>query len=130
MNATVHTTSRATPTQLAFNRDAMLNVSFEADWQFIKEPKQKLIVQNNNRENATRIPHEYHVGDVVTIITGKQRKHGHDQNEGPYRVTQLNDNGTVKLVKDAKDKGGAVHSTWNIRNITPRRIWSILFKIT
>ena len=53
----VHTTTQATPTQLVFGRDALLNISFEADWQYIKERKQKLIVQNNKRENAKRIPH-------------------------------------------------------------------------
>ena len=31
MSAAVHTTSHAPPTQLAFNRDAMLNASSEAD---------------------------------------------------------------------------------------------------
>jgi len=31
MNSTVHTTARATPTQLVFGRDAMLNASFQAD---------------------------------------------------------------------------------------------------
>jgi len=35
MNSTVHTTSRATPTQLVFGHDAMLNASFQADWQLI-----------------------------------------------------------------------------------------------
>jgi len=41
MRATVHTTTRATPTQLVFRRDAMLNMNFEANWQYIKEQKQK-----------------------------------------------------------------------------------------
>ena len=62
MNSTVHTTSRAAPSQLAFGRDALLNVSFKADWQCIKERKQKLITQNNKRENATRVPHACNVG--------------------------------------------------------------------
>ena len=44
MRSTVHTTTRATPSQLVFNRDAILNTSFEADWQCIKECKQKLIL--------------------------------------------------------------------------------------
>ena len=54
VNSTVHTTLRATPTQLVFGRDALLNISFQADWEYIKERKQKLILQNNARENATR----------------------------------------------------------------------------
>jgi hypothetical protein len=33
----VHTTTRAKPTQLVFGRDVLLNISFKADWQYIKE---------------------------------------------------------------------------------------------
>jgi hypothetical protein len=29
----VHTATRATPTQLVFGRNALLNISFKADWQ-------------------------------------------------------------------------------------------------
>jgi len=42
MNSAVHTAARATPAQLVFGRDTMLNASFQADWQFIKERKQRL----------------------------------------------------------------------------------------
>jgi len=38
---------------------------------------------------------------------------------GPMRITQVYDNGTVKLTKVA-DNGGAVSQTWNIRNVEPR----------
>ena len=67
MRSTVHTTLRAMPTQLVFGCDALLNVSFQADWQHIKERKQKLILQNNKRENAKRIHHHYTVGDQVMV---------------------------------------------------------------
>ena len=95
MRSTVHTTLRATPTQLVFGRDALLNVSFEADWQYIKERKQKLILQNNKRENAKRIPHTYSVGDRVMVRKDPNRKHGSNQYKGPYTITRVNDNGTV-----------------------------------
>ena len=52
----VHTTTRAMPTQLVFGRDAFLNILFEADWQYIKDRKQKLILQNNKRENWNVYP--------------------------------------------------------------------------
>ena len=123
MNSTVHTTSRATPTQLVFGRDAMLNATFQADWEFIKERKQRLILQNNTRENAKRIPHDYKVGDIVVVKAGKTRKHGSNPYLGPQRITQVYDNGTVKLVKVANN-GGAVSQTWNIRQIEPRTAWS------
>ena len=50
--ATYHTTLQATPAQLVFGRDAILNVEFEANWNFIKENKQKLIHLNTQRENS------------------------------------------------------------------------------
>jgi len=119
MNSTVHTTSRATPTQLVFGLDAMLNASFQADLQFIKERKQRLILQNNKRENAKRTPHTYNVGNVVVVKAGVKCKHGTPPYLGPMRITQVYDNGTVKLTNVANN-GGAVSQTWNIRNIEPR----------
>jgi len=107
------------PTQLVFGRDAMLNATFQADWQFIRERKQRLIIQNNKRQNAKRKPHAYNVGDVVAIKAGKGRKHGSNPYLDPMRITQVYDNGTVKLVKVADNNGGAVSQTWNIRNIEP-----------
>ena len=101
-----------------FGRDAILNVSFQADWNYIKERKQRLILQNNKRENATRKDHVYTVGDHVMISQDTNRKHGSDPYKGPYTVTQINDNGPVQLTKAATN-GGAVSQTWNIRNIYP-----------
>jgi hypothetical protein len=120
VNASLHSTNKATPSQLVFGRDAILNVSFEANWQYLKERKQKLILHNNQRENSKRIPHTYAVNDMVMIKQGRTRKHGNTKYEGPFRIVQVNDNGTVKLVKDAND-GGAVYETWNIRNLHPCR---------
>ena len=109
--------TRATPSQLVFGRDALLNVSFEADWQYIKERKQKLIVQNNRKENKRRVPHAYNVGDQVMIRLAPSRKHGSEKFTGPHTLTAVNDNCTVTLRKDAN--GGAVYETWNIRNLEP-----------
>ena len=113
----VHTTTRATPTQLVFGRDALLNISFQADWNYIKERKQHRILQNNKRENATRIPHTYQVGDQVMVKQDPHRKLEGARFDGPYTVTKVNDNGTVQLSKATN--GGAVLTTWNIRNVKP-----------
>ena len=118
MRATVHTTTTATPTQLVFNRDAIHNVGFQADWKYIKERKQRLIVQNNNKENAKRIPHEYQVGDRVMMLQHKPRKFGKDQCTGPFAITQVHDNGTARL-QQTTTRGGVVSQTWNIRNLHP-----------
>ena len=110
VNSTVHTTLQATPTQLVFSRDAILNVNFQADWEYIKDRKQHRILQNNKAENAKRKPYDYAVGDQVMIILDPNRKHGEDQQAGPYTVTQVNNNGTVKISKAGPH--GAVLETW------------------
>ena len=43
MRATYHTTLQATPAHLVFGRDEILYVKFIANWQAIREQKQKLI---------------------------------------------------------------------------------------
>ena len=96
----------------------MLNVSFEANWQYIKERKQKLIVQNNMRENEKRRSHEYKVGDKVLVLQNPNRKHGEDRYKGPYKIQNVYDNGTVRLLQGTS-RGGVVSQTWNIRQLTP-----------
>ena len=118
MRATVHTTTQATPAQLVFNRDAIHNVAFRADWNYIKDRKQRLIDQNNRRENAKRRRYTYNVGDRVRVTQDYQRKHGQNQFKGPLEIEAVNDNGTVELRQDTPN-GGAVTQTWNIRNILP-----------
>jgi len=120
MNSVVHAAARATPAQLVFSCDAMLNATFQADWQFIEEQKQRLVIQNNKRENAKRKPHAHNAGDVAAVKAGKGRKHGSNPHLDPMRIAKSCDNGTVKLVKVADDNGGAASQTWNIRNIEPR----------
>jgi hypothetical protein len=118
MRATIHTTMRATPMQLVFNRDAIHNVRFEADWKYIKERRQKVIVQNNDRENAKRTPHTYTAGDEVMVEQYQHRKYGEPRFKGPYTVDRVNDNGTLRL-RQPTARGGAVYQTWNVRNIHP-----------
>ena len=81
--ATVHTTLKATPSQLVFGRDAMVNTKFIADWASIRSNKQKIINQNNKRENSKRKPHTYQVGDKILITTASNCKFGKNPYEGP-----------------------------------------------
>ena len=43
IQATIHTTLQASPMQLVFGCDAMLNIPFEANWNYIKNVKQHII---------------------------------------------------------------------------------------
>ena len=118
IRATVHTTTHATPMQLVFGRDALLNVRFQADWEYIKQRKTKVIIQNNQKENAKRLPHTYRVGDQVLIEQYQHRKYGAPRYAGPYDIDRVNENGTVRLRQNTAN-GGAVYTTWNTRNIHP-----------
>jgi NADH:ubiquinone oxidoreductase subunit len=113
----VHTTTLATPTQLVFGRDALLNVSFQADWDYIKERKQHCILQNNKKENAKRIPHTYNVVNQVMVKEDPHRKLSGARFSGPCTITQVNNNGTVQLSKATN--GGAVLRMLNIHNVKP-----------
>ena len=108
-----HTTTQATPIQLVFGRDAMLNIQFQANWKLIKDRKQQLIKQNNKRENSKRITHQYNVGDEVLIKQDQNSKFGSNPYKGPYLITEIRNNGTVRVQE------GILEDTYNIRMITP-----------
>jgi protein associated with RNAse G/E len=114
-HATYHTTTQATPAQLVFGRDAILNTKFEADWKYIRARKQQLIDQNNFNENKKRISHQYKVGDKVLYRIDSMSKFNDNPYEGPYQIVHVYTNGTVRL------KMGAVTDTVNIRLIKPYR---------
>jgi hypothetical protein len=113
IRATYHTTLQATPAQLVFGRDSLLNIKFEANWAYIKERKQKLIDMNNKKENASRIRHEYKIGDKVWVKNIMEAKFNEDPWRGPYLISAVNDNGTIKI------KMGIITDTINIRNVKP-----------
>ena len=96
-----------------FDRDAILPIQHQADWKYIQTKKQKLIDMNNKRENRTRIPHEYKVGDMILVSRNKRSKHGEREKNGPYPIVQVNNNGTVRYDK------GTYSDLINIRQCEP-----------
>jgi hypothetical protein len=65
IHSTFHTTLKATPWQLVFGRDMVLPIKFMEDWGAIEQQRQKEMGRSNRRENASRISHDYKVGDRV-----------------------------------------------------------------
>ena len=63
--ATYHTTLQASPIQLVFGQDAILNIKHVADWDHIWQRKQERINCNKERENMHRNNHQYKVGDRI-----------------------------------------------------------------
>jgi len=113
--ATYHTTTQATPAQLVFGRDAILNIKFDANWRLIRERKQRAINTNNQKENKKRISHQYRVGDKVLYRVDSLSKYSENPYDGPYEIVRVNTNGTVRLKMDA------VTDTVNIRLLKPYR---------
>ena len=113
IRSTYHTTLDATPAELVFGRNMLLPIQFKADWTAIRARRQRLMVENNQRENAKRIAHKYKQGDKVSktrpgILPKMQRKR-----DGPFVVTKVFDNGTLDILQ------GAVTERVNIRRVTP-----------
>ena len=94
--ATYHRTLQAYPMQLVFIQDAILNIKHVANWEQIWQHKQEQISCINTRENMHRNNHQYKVGEKNLV---KQKKKSKRKLEfmGPFLITQMNDNGTVRF---------------------------------
>jgi hypothetical protein len=119
VRATYHTTLGASPSQLVFGRDPILNLPFKANWQLIRQRKQNLIGKNNKRENSKRKAHTFKIGDKVMIKNDQPTKYGKDPYSGPYDVIEVMTNGTVRLRKKSISGRGYIIQTYNIRNLQP-----------
>ena len=117
MQATLRTTMRATPMQLVYGHNAIHNIRVEADWQYIKRRQQQVIHQNNEHENACRVPHTYNVGDQVMVEQPQHRKYGEPKYKGPVTVDHVNDNDMLHF--SIPEGAGTIYKIWNIRNIHP-----------
>jgi hypothetical protein len=71
---------------------------------------------SNARENRRRVPFDYQPGTKVLVIKntdGKPLPKAEDKNEGPYEVTHVYTNGTVRIQR------GTINERLNIRRLTP-----------
>eukprot|EP00957_Ditylum_brightwellii_P168308 12812184-Ditylum_brightwellii.AAC.1 len=93
--STIHTTHKATPMQLVFGRDSMLNVTHLANWHFIQECRQKLIKKSNKQDNVKQRPYGYHVNDEVMIKNDQKLKYKTNAYSRQSQITQVHNNGTV-----------------------------------
>ena len=108
-----HSTLNATPGQLVFGRDMLLDIAYVPNYQNTWQRKQKRINYDNIRENSKRVSHDYQVGEQAYILRdGNYRKLEGDK-LGPYPITAVFTNGTVRIQK------GIVNERINIRRLTP-----------
>jgi hypothetical protein len=83
-----------------------------SNWENIRQRKQTRIDEINKRENKSRRAHACSLGDKTSVKARKNSKH-EPEHDGPYEITQVNDNGTVRFQK------GTVNDATNIRRIKP-----------
>ena len=99
---TVHTTTQHTSSQLVFDRDTIIDINQEANWQSM--------CLNKLLENGRTQSHVYRIGNKVLL---KNTKFNNNAYVGPYTMTEVRNNGAVRAHK------GNVTDTYNLRNITP-----------
>ena len=113
IRSTYHTVLKTSPGAAIFGRDMLFDIPYLADWTEIGRRRQSLVDRDNAKENSRRVDHDYAVGDKVLLIeTGVNRKAAL-KNTGPYTITQVYTNGTVRIQR------GSTNERLNIRRITP-----------
>jgi hypothetical protein len=113
MRATYHTELQATPAQVVYGRDMIINATYIADWKAIAARRAASSRNNNERENSNRLPFNYQVGHYAYIrVSNLARKL--DSQEGPFRIIQVHTNGTVTI-----QRSPVVTERVNIRRLHP-----------
>ena len=82
----------------------------------IKQLKRDSAIRSNIRENASRVPYDYKVGDKILILIDKDEVHSKlsQPTEGPYEIVKVHrHHSTVKIAR------GAYLETIHIRRIKP-----------
>eukprot|EP00957_Ditylum_brightwellii_P155459 11833317-Ditylum_brightwellii.AAC.1 len=95
LQPTTYTTHKATPMQLVFGRDGMLNVMHLANWHYIQEQETHLIKKHNKQENVKCKRHEYHVNDKVMIKNNQKLKYGTNTYIRLYQIAKVHTSSTV-----------------------------------
>ncbi|KAL7474006.1 hypothetical protein ACHAW6_000008, partial [Cyclotella cf. meneghiniana] len=62
------------PSQLAFGMDMFFCQQMKIDWQMLKMQRRRQAIANKLKENQTRIPHTYKIGDKVLIVQKKYER--------------------------------------------------------
>ena len=116
IRSTFHTALRASPGQVTFGRDMIINATYVANWKNIMDRRKASMLKDNLRENAKRISHDYKINDrvYVTSFDVKQKLHS---KEGPYTINQVFTNGTVLI-----QRSPLVEERINIRRLFPATV--------
>mmetsp|Transcript_13570 Transcript_13570/g.16453 ORF Transcript_13570/g.16453 Transcript_13570/m.16453 type:complete len:698 (+) Transcript_13570:1112-3205(+) len=113
IRSTYHTALQASPAQIVFGRDMIINATYLANWHKSTAHQRSRALQNNLNENAKRIQHDYQPNDMV-YLTDKDVKRKLDVKQGPFRIVSIHTNGTVTI-----QRSPTVTERINIRRLHP-----------
>jgi hypothetical protein len=98
IRATYHINLQASPAQLLFHRDMIMDVTYKADIQLQNERRLQQIQIQNALENSKRIQHTYKIGDYVLLDKGKPLPTKLESKwDGPFKILKVRHNGTVVI---------------------------------
>ena len=95
-----HRMIQATPEQLVFGSDMLLDINFQPNYKEMCLRKKKLINYNNKRENAKRVQYNYKVGHYVYILRERKYRKLEGKKLVPFRITQVHNNGYVRIQQE------------------------------
>ena len=101
---------------MIFGRDMIVHQRSLVDWNLLREKKRNQQAKDNLRENKKRVAYQYKIGEKYLIVTKPGERLGkliRFHHKGPYVVTKVNNNGTIKI------KCRNFEETINIQRVTP-----------
>ena len=113
IRTTHHTVLKMSPGAAIFGRDMLFDIPCVADWYKIGEYRQVQTDRNTARENSRRYDYDYEVGQKILIKKDGKLRKGESLYEGPYTITQVHTNGTIRVQR------GSCSERLNIRRVTP-----------
>ena len=113
IRATHHTLLGSSPGAAIFGRDMLFDIPYLADWSEIGRKRQLQVDKSNVIENRNRIDFDYRIGQKVVLIKDGIYRKAEDSNLGPYTITDVFVNGTVRIQR------GTINERLNIRRLRP-----------
>ena len=113
IRSTYHTALRSSPGAAVFGRDMLFDIPYLADWTEIGKRRQLLVNQDCEKKNSRRIDFDYAVGQKVLLRKDGILRKAEDKNDGPYIITQVHTNGTVRIQR------GTISERLKIRRLLP-----------
>ena len=103
IRATVNTSLKHTPGELAFGRSMLHPFPSTVNWSQLLKDKQKRINDINLKENQGRKEFDYQVGQKILILNKNQMKGKLEPtvlNEGPWTISKVHTNGTITILRN------------------------------